>query len=147
MPHPELRRSGWSWRVGRIAGIDLYVHATFVILLGWVALSHMMRGQNASEVLAGVAVMVAVFAFVVLHELGHALVARRFAFEPETSRSSRSVAWLEWNACPTVLEDALRAFSMIFPLPKTVESSAFFVGSTFFGALRRTQRGSGWEIA
>src|SRR4051794_31411954 len=23
----------WSWRIGRIAGIDLYVHGTFLILL------------------------------------------------------------------------------------------------------------------
>ena len=28
----------WSWRIGRIAGIDVYVHSTFLLLLGWVAL-------------------------------------------------------------------------------------------------------------
>jgi len=26
----------WSWRIGRSTGIDIYIHASFVILLGWV---------------------------------------------------------------------------------------------------------------
>jgi hypothetical protein len=29
----------WSWRIGRIAGIDVSVHFTFLLLLGWVALA------------------------------------------------------------------------------------------------------------
>lgn len=69
---------GWAWRIGRIAGIDLYVHATFVLLLGWIALSHVLQGQGAAEALSGVGLIIAVFATVVLHELGHALVAQRF---------------------------------------------------------------------
>src|ERR1043165_5512550 len=66
----------WAWRVGRIFGIDLYIHATFVLLLGWVAFSHIAAGVGA--VWRGLALVVAVFAIVVVHELGHALVARRF---------------------------------------------------------------------
>ena len=31
---------GWSWRIGRIAGINVYVHFTFLLLLAWVALEH-----------------------------------------------------------------------------------------------------------
>ncbi|HEY7678626.1 MAG TPA: hypothetical protein VIG69_16255 [Candidatus Methylomirabilis sp.] len=34
----------WSWKLGQIAGIDLYVHATFLLLLGWVGVSHWLRG-------------------------------------------------------------------------------------------------------
>ena len=30
----------WSWRIGRVAGIDVYMHATFLILLAWVGVSH-----------------------------------------------------------------------------------------------------------
>ena len=30
----------WSWRIGRIAGIDVYLHFTFLILIAWVALTH-----------------------------------------------------------------------------------------------------------
>ena len=29
----------WSWKLGRIAGIDIHVHATFLLLLAWVALT------------------------------------------------------------------------------------------------------------
>lgn len=35
-----------SWRIGRIAGIDVHVHYTFLILLGRVSLSHYLQRQN-----------------------------------------------------------------------------------------------------
>jgi len=66
----------WAWKIGRIFGIDLYIHATFVLLLAWVALSHLAGGAGA--IYRGLALVVAVFTIVVMHELGHALVARRF---------------------------------------------------------------------
>jgi Zn-dependent protease/CBS domain-containing protein len=67
-----------SWRIGRIAGIDVYLHFTFLILLGWVALSHYFQRQNWQDALSGLAFTLSLFAIVVLHELGHALTARRF---------------------------------------------------------------------
>ena len=66
----------WSWRIGRLAGIDLYVHATFVLLLAWVAFQEYEQGTAA--VVAALVYIVALFAIVVLHELGHALTARRY---------------------------------------------------------------------
>ena len=68
----------WSWRLGTFAGIDVYMHATFVLLIGWIALSHWLKGQNLSATLAGVAFVLALFVCVILHEYGHALMARRF---------------------------------------------------------------------
>lgn len=68
----------WSWRIGRIAGIDLYVHVTFLILVGWVAVSHYLARRSGADALMGVAFILSLFAIVVLHELGHALTARRF---------------------------------------------------------------------
>jgi len=68
----------WSWRIARIAGIDLYVHVTFLILVGWVALSHYLARQSAADAFTGVAFIFSLFGIVVLHELGHALTARRF---------------------------------------------------------------------
>lgn len=58
----------WSTRIGRFAGIDVYVHATFLILLGWVALVHSRTGQNVAAPVEGVAFVLAMFACVVLHE-------------------------------------------------------------------------------
>src|SRR5882762_10979856 len=68
----------WSWKIGRIAGIDLYVHATFFLLILWVVLLHALEGRSVQAVVSGVAFIVALFACVVLHEFGHALTARRF---------------------------------------------------------------------
>jgi Zn-dependent protease/CBS domain-containing protein len=71
----------WSWRLGRLFGIDVFVHATFLILLVWVGLGHYQREGNVDGALAGVAFILAVFGTVVLHELGHALTARRFGVQ------------------------------------------------------------------
>lgn len=68
----------WSWNLGRIAGIDTRVHATFLLLLGWVALSTWSSASSGFAVVASLAFTLAVFASVLLHELGHALTARHF---------------------------------------------------------------------
>jgi Zn-dependent protease/CBS domain-containing protein len=69
---------GWSWRIGRIAGIDVYVHPTFLLLLVWVALAHYFAHNDLLEALYGLVFILALFGIVVLHELGHALTARRY---------------------------------------------------------------------
>ncbi|MDB5310454.1 MAG: Peptidase [Gemmataceae bacterium] len=69
---------GWSWRLGRIAGIDVYVHFTFLLLLAWVALAHYLPSGDLAEAVAGLVFVLAIFGIVVLHELGHALAARRY---------------------------------------------------------------------
>ncbi len=57
-----------SWKLGRVAGIDLYLHPTFLLLLAFVGIS---QGGLAAMLLVS-----AVFGCVLLHELGHALTAR-----------------------------------------------------------------------
>jgi Zn-dependent protease/predicted transcriptional regulator len=71
----------WSWRLGEFAGIGVYVHATFVLMIGWIALSHWMRGHSLAATLAGVGFILAIFACVVLHEFGHALAARKYGIK------------------------------------------------------------------
>jgi len=68
----------WSWRIGRVAGIDVYFHATFLILLGWVGLQHYLARLNPADAVGGLLFISTLFGIVVLHELGHALTARRF---------------------------------------------------------------------
>jgi Zn-dependent protease len=68
----------WSWRIGRIAGIDVYLHFTFLILLAWVALSHFLPEGDVAGAVRGVVFILALFGIIVLHELGHALAARRY---------------------------------------------------------------------
>lgn len=54
------------------------MHATFLLLLAWVALSHWMDRNTGIQVIEGVGFVLALFGCVVLHELGHALMARRY---------------------------------------------------------------------
>lgn len=70
--------TGWSWKLGRVAGIDVYMHGTFLILLAWVAVSHYLQRHDLADAGAGVVFILALFAIVVLHELGHALAARHY---------------------------------------------------------------------
>jgi Zn-dependent protease/predicted transcriptional regulator len=68
----------WSWKVARVAGIDVYVHATFLVLLAWIGVSHWLETRALTAVLEGMAFILALFTCVVVHEFGHALTARRF---------------------------------------------------------------------
>lgn len=68
----------WSWKLGTIAGVPIYIHATFVLLLAWVALSHLGARHQLALAVYGLVLVASVFAIVVAHELGHVLVARRF---------------------------------------------------------------------
>ncbi len=68
----------WSWKLGRIAGIPVYVHWTFSILIAWVIINSWLHTGSVPAVLIAVIFIIAVFACIVFHELGHALTARRF---------------------------------------------------------------------
>lgn len=68
----------WSWRVGTLAGIDLKIHVTFLLILGWIGLIHWQAEGTVGAVVRGIVFILLLFACVVLHELGHALTARRF---------------------------------------------------------------------
>ncbi len=68
----------WSWRIGSVAGIGIFMHWTFLLLIGWIVLMHVRQGADAAAAIAGVVLVLAVFGCVVLHELGHALTAKRF---------------------------------------------------------------------
>jgi Zn-dependent protease/CBS domain-containing protein len=68
----------WSTRIGTFAGIDVYVHTTFLLLIIWIAFAYWRAEQSIAAAAAGVGFILALFACVVLHEFGHALTARRF---------------------------------------------------------------------
>jgi Zn-dependent protease len=68
----------WSMRLGRVAGIPIYVHWTFLLLIAWIVLSHQLAGHDLATTAEGVAFVLTIFGCVVLHELGHALMASRF---------------------------------------------------------------------
>jgi Zn-dependent protease len=71
----------WSWKIGQFRGIGVYMHATFLILIGFIVLSHWSAGSSLGKTLEGVGFILALFACVVLHEFGHALMAARYGIK------------------------------------------------------------------
>jgi Zn-dependent protease len=68
-----------SWKIGRVAGIDLYIHATFLLVFLFIP---DMFGGGVAAVWSTLLVL-ALFGCVLLHELGHALMARQFGIVTE----------------------------------------------------------------
>lgn len=71
----------WSWKIARIAGIDIYIHATFFLLIYLVGISYWKQQGNVAAVVTGIGFILALFSCVVLHELGHSLTARRYGIQ------------------------------------------------------------------
>ena len=71
----------WSFKIGKLAGIDVFIHFTFFLLLAWIAFIHYSQNQSLGAAMAGIVFILAVFACVVLHELGHALTARKYGIK------------------------------------------------------------------
>lgn len=78
----RMRQAGggspWSIRIARLAGIPIRIHLTFFLLLLWFGKVSSDQGQGFLD---GVVLMLLLFGCVVLHELGHALTARRYGVE------------------------------------------------------------------
>lgn len=65
-------------RLGRFAGIDVHLHWTFALLIGWVGYVSWQRTGTVAGAVDGVVLVLGLFLCVLLHEYGHALTARRF---------------------------------------------------------------------
>jgi Zn-dependent protease/predicted transcriptional regulator len=70
----------WSFQIGRVFGIPIRVHITFFILPAIVWFAGSAHGAVIGG-LTGVIFVLALFVCVVIHELGHSLVARRYGVE------------------------------------------------------------------
>ncbi len=70
---------GRSLVIGRVRGIEINVHPTFLLVIPWVAINWgYFGGYGVAGIGFGLILMVLLFTFVVLHELGHSLVALHF---------------------------------------------------------------------
>ena len=68
----------WAWKVGVVAGIPVYVHSTFLLVIAWVFWVYWRQGQSFVSAAAGAGFVLVLFGCVVLHEFGHALMAKRY---------------------------------------------------------------------
>ncbi len=68
----------WSLPIGRLFGIPVRIHLTLIILLAMIGLWVASDGRGLSGFVGVIVVAALIFGSVLLHELGHALTARRF---------------------------------------------------------------------
>ena len=70
----------WSFPIGRVSGITLRLHVTFLLFLAFIGYGGFMesgwRGAGWAVAMFG-----SIFACVVLHELGHSLVAQQLGVQ------------------------------------------------------------------
>ena len=71
------RRMKWSYTIGRIAGTEIKVHVTFLLIVGWWAFIGYSQGGPTAALTSALALF-ALFGCILLHEFGHILMARRF---------------------------------------------------------------------
>jgi Zn-dependent protease/CBS domain-containing protein len=74
----------WSWKIANVAGIDVYLHMTFLILIVWIGLGYWQLAGTVDAVVSGVSFILALFFCVLLHEFGHALTARQFGIRTKS---------------------------------------------------------------
>ena len=63
--------------LGKLFGVDVKIHGTFLLLLAFIAISGLLQG-GVFQALLAIALSGVVFSVVVMHEFGHILAARRY---------------------------------------------------------------------
>jgi Zn-dependent protease len=69
---------GGSLKLGKWFGIEVNLHVTFLLLIGFLALTGFAATRNAGAVAGNIGFLLVLFLCVLLHEFGHALAARRY---------------------------------------------------------------------
>lgn len=70
----------WSLQIAKVSGIRIYIHWSFLLLIVWVLIGGLGGGSTMGHTLYMLAFVLVIFLCVVLHELGHALTAKRFKY-------------------------------------------------------------------
>lgn len=73
----------WSFRLGKILGIEFRIHVTFLLLLFFIYASAYSQ-KGSAYALRAVLFISAVLVCVLTHELGHSLIASRFGKEAKS---------------------------------------------------------------
>lgn len=68
----------YSLNIGKPFGIRVSIHWTFLMLIAWVIAIGLVRELTISQILMHILFVLAVFACIVLHELGHSLTAIKY---------------------------------------------------------------------
>jgi Zn-dependent protease len=140
----------WSFHLGRLSGIPVRVHYTFLLLLLWVAFRAFGAGASVFGALLDTAFVLAVFGSVVLHELGHALAARSFGVRTrkitllpfggvadleQMPRSSRQELWIALAGPAVNLAIAAGLYVIAMSLGGLSVGGVWLAGLSFLASL------------
>jgi len=70
-----------SFKLGKVAGIGVFVHWTFAILIAYIIFNNYRLGYNANQMIWSLIFIISIFGTVFLHELGHALAAKYYGIQ------------------------------------------------------------------
>lgn len=115
----EKSRSLWVLELGTVAKIPIRIHLTFLILVVWLAF-----GATNTKPIFEAFFVVMVFVCVLLHELGHALVAQRFGVQ------TRDITLYPFGGIATLLSQPTPKAELVIalagPLVNVVIAGAMF---------------------
>ena len=103
----RARSIGWNLHLVSVFGIPIRIHLSFFLLPIWVFISERSRGEDA---LIDVLFILAVFACVLLHELGHALAARWFDIK------TRDITLYPFGGIASVMKEATPKGELVIAL-------------------------------
>ena len=122
----RARSAGWNLHLATIFGIPIRIHLSFFLLPIWVFISERSRGEDA---LIDVLFILAVFACVLLHELGHSMAALWFKIK------TRDITLYPFGGIASVMKEASAKGELIIalagPAVNLVIAAIIFVAFTF----------------
>jgi Zn-dependent protease/predicted transcriptional regulator len=67
-----------TFKLAKVSGIGIFVHWTFSFLIAFIIFVNIRAGYNKLQILWSIFFILIIFVTVILHELGHALVAKNY---------------------------------------------------------------------
>ncbi len=127
---------GGSFKIGRFSGIDVRVHWTFFLLLGFFAFLGYQASGSAVGALTATVTIVALFFCVLLHEFGHSLVAQRLGIEIHSITLLPLGGVSNLESLPEKPADEVK-IALAGPLVNVVLAPIFFGVGLLLGAVPR----------
>lgn len=112
------------------------MHLTLLILLAWIAVSYALAGAGLGVTAIGMLLVLTIFAVIVVHELGHALVARRYGIATRDIMLLPVGGIASLERTPDKPSQEL-AVAVVGPLINLVIAGALWLGIEAFGGSTR----------
>ncbi|SEA98442.1 Zn-dependent protease (includes SpoIVFB) [Flavobacterium gillisiae] len=70
-----------TFKLAKVAGIGVFIHWTFSLLIAFIIFTNYRTGYNAIQILWSLVFVLSIFVTVVMHEFGHAMAARNYGIQ------------------------------------------------------------------